>query len=93
MSGYSHSIHASIESVFMTCQGSYYYDTQNSQLGKTGGYFSLLFSVPSIFLHYESLPVGMKVPSEYQFDFSVSYESSMCYLSNRILLLVHICCN
>lgn len=42
MSGYSHSIHASIESLFMACQGSYYYGTQNSQLGKTDGYSSPL---------------------------------------------------
>ena len=41
MSGYSHSIYASIESVFMICQGSYY-DIQNSQLGKTDGYSSPL---------------------------------------------------
>ena len=42
MGGYSHYIHASIKSVFMACQVSYYYGTQNPHLGKTDDCYSVL---------------------------------------------------
>lgn len=42
-------------------------------------------SLHSIFGHYKSLLIGRKLPSWFQLDFSMSWNQSMCVLSNRVL--------
>lgn len=65
---YSHDTCATIAPVESSCQAESYFTSQEPQVDKIGDYF---------FQHNKIYKVGMKLPDEYRFYFSVFYDLNM----------------